>query len=119
MAEEWAAIRRDGVIESDIAKTCSVKEFPFSIMIPSPPFVFGECGALVTYTKNPEKRALLIAAAPQMFEALLDVEWSGVCDDEEGGEAACCPWCGGDKRDGHQDVCKLADALAKAKGRPT
>lgn len=59
--------------------------------------------------------ARLMIAAPEMYAALLDVEWSAEEDLEEGGQGPACPACGALQRDGqHFDHCTLSAALAKA-----
>ena len=65
-----------------------------------------------------EANARLIAAAPDLLEALRGVEWGCEVDAAEGGFIAGCPSCGAERRTGehHQD-CQLNAALTKAEGR--
>jgi hypothetical protein len=62
-----------------------------------------------------EANAQLVAAAPELVQVAIDVEWAGVEDAPEGGQVAGCPRCGALKRDGkHIDYCQLDAALRKA-----
>lgn len=70
--------------------------------------------------------AVLYAAAPELLEALREVEWAGLEDDPDGGYYCACPSCGGGHPDdpatpegyvGHTEDCELAAAIAKAEGR--
>lgn len=55
--------------------------------------------------------AHFIAAAPLVYEALLDVEWTTArCDVD-----ARCPMCGNTRAQGHWEQCELAEALAAAR----
>ena len=60
--------------------------------------------------------ARLIAAAPDLFAALRQVEWGVTVSDEGGAELEICPWCGNPQDNGHLEGCALADAIAKAIG---
>ena len=60
--------------------------------------------------------ASLIASAPDLLNALRDVEWGGTERDEDGVEVHACPWCGCEKDMGHDSGCGLAKAIAKAEG---
>ena len=70
-------------IHSSIESCVSLKDYPFSIWIPSPPFALGAIGALVAVTPdNPtqaEANARLIAASPDLLKAckatLPFIEW--------------------------------------------
>lgn len=55
--------------------------------------------------------AHFIAAAPLVYEALEDVEWTTArCDVD-----ARCPMCGNTRAQGHWEQCELAEALAAAR----
>ncbi len=79
---------------------------------------FGDNGGRY-YFKPPEMGAL-IAAAPDLYRALADVEWG----DNESEYGAKCPTCGGMEPSpalspaltGHRPDCALAAALKKARG---
>ena len=58
-----------------------------------------------------EANARLIAAAPEMYEALAAMEWSKYIGVDE-----FCPCCGGSRAGGHINDCLLAAALAAAEG---
>lgn len=60
--------------------------------------------------------AHLFAAAPDLLATLKSVEWSGQDDDGEGTLVPCCPSCGACEDDGHEDLCAVKAAIAKAKG---
>lgn len=60
--------------------------------------------------------ARLIAAAPDLYEALAALEWSDTKERDEGGVELACPCCWAVQDDGHKVDCKLAAALAKARG---
>jgi hypothetical protein len=64
------------------------------------------------------KRIVLLA--PQLLEALEAVEWGGSRldgDDYNPTLTDCiCPCCGNHELEGHEKTCKLAAALAAAKG---
>ena len=74
----WKVIDRskDGAIKTVISDRVSVEDFPFEINMPAPPFALGACGALVARKGgmgnegSSEDTARLIAAAPEMYEAL-------------------------------------------------
>ena len=57
--------------------------------------------------------ACLIAAAPEMYELLTNIEW---CDSGEY-HLPYCPCCG-NYDDKHADDCKLQEVLKKARGEP-
>ena len=57
--------------------------------------------------------ATLIAAAPDLFEALRRSEWG--CYDRDV-DLRSCPVCAGSERTGHVEFCGLKNALAKAQG---
>jgi hypothetical protein len=61
--------------------------------------------------------ALLLAAAPTMYDALKAAEWSGTTCGDGGPYGDVCPICGGEKAAGHEKGCQLAGAIAKAEGR--
>lgn len=64
-----------------------------------------------------EARTRLIAAAPDMARALIEVEWVLLPDDRYGPRCPCClglEWKEGEPRTGHEDWCKLSAALRKA-----
>lgn len=66
-----------------------------------------------TYADAAElERARLIAAAPELYRALLAVEWSGEVD----AEFSRCPSCEGYSDDGHKAGCALDAAIRKARG---
>ena len=56
----------------------------------------------------------LIAAAPDLLEALEAIEWTGPNDWESPSD--CCPYCGKHERKGHADDCLIGNALKKARG---
>lgn len=71
--------------------------------------------------------AALISAAPEMLEALTDLEWSGTTDLPGGGMGACCPECDGIAPDvrlpgwaqdyhGHVADCRLLAVITRATG---
>ena len=63
-------------------------------------------------SKRQQDNAKLIAAAPELYEAISDIEWiSG--EDED---LLFCPCCDRYINSGHDGVCKLNDALRKARG---
>lgn len=67
---------------------------------------------------NAAADAVLAAAAPHMLAALLECEWAGETDAEEGGYVECCPLCGAERRNGqHFETCQLQSALRKAGAR--
>ena len=64
-------------------------------------------------TDAAERNAALIAAAPEMLDALKSVEWGyGNFGSAE------CPECRAQKADGHDDDCVLGAAIATAEGQP-
>lgn len=71
-----------------------------------------------------QANARLIAAAPQLLDSLLAVEWAGSMDDEESGDAFdCCPNCMAPVADFdapgilvHYAHCELRDSLDAALG---
>lgn len=61
--------------------------------------------------------AALIAAAPQLLESLLAVEWAGNrLDDVTGDDIDCCPNCGAALGSLHTPRCELRDSLDAALG---
>ena len=60
--------------------------------------------------KETIRNMYLMSAAPEMYEALKEVEWA---PSEFDGELYC-PWCGDMKRMGHSDNCLRQMALKKA-----
>ncbi|MCP4410905.1 MAG: hypothetical protein GY807_24830 [Gammaproteobacteria bacterium] len=60
-----------------------------------------------------EKRNRLYHAASDLLEACEEVEWGA--ETESGNHY--CPWCGYTQDSGHDKDCKLAAAIAKAKGQ--
>lgn len=73
--------------------------------------VYTEQGALVATASN-ERDARLIAAAPAMYELLLDVEWSSY-DDQRGPN---CPKCRALMPMGHYPECSLGAAITAIRG---
>jgi len=76
---KWEVIDRSkqGCVRSAISDAISPEDFPFEINMPSPPFALGATGALIarksgigTHEGSAEANANLIAAAPQLLEAL-------------------------------------------------
>ena len=84
---------------------CGSKDFPYIVILD---YGVGPTEPNVMASRLSEANAHLIAAAPEMYEALKDVEWS------HHGE---CPQCGRSQSLGHQPRCILGNALAKAEGR--
>ena len=64
----WTVERRGEGFCWPIAEGIPLDRFPLAISIPSPPFAFGELGALVCGPLA-EANARLIAAAPDLLEA--------------------------------------------------
>ncbi len=62
-----------------------------------------------------EGDAYLIAAAPDLLEALEAVGW---VQDEELPNDCYCPWCGNYEHRGHASDCSRQAAIAKARGGP-
>jgi hypothetical protein len=60
--------------------------------------------------------AQLIAAAPDMYEALKEVEYSAVLD-LDGDYISCCPICDVWAGEKHKDYCEIGNALKKAEGK--
>ena len=58
----------------------------------------------------------LIQAAPDMYEALKEVEYSAVLD-LDGDFISCCPICDVWAGEKHKDYCEIGNALRKAEGR--
>ena len=64
------------------------------------------------------KDAPVLAAAPEMLEALKAVEWGGEWDDGEGTRHPACPFCDAlESSAEHTEDCLVAIAIAKAGGR--
>lgn len=61
----------------------------------------------------------LIAAAPQLLDSLLAVEWAGSKQDAHGDEVECCPNCGAPHGGFHYQHCELRDSLDAALGVPS
>lgn len=57
-------------------------------------------------------RAHKLAAAPELYAALVAVQWGNYDNGRER-----CPDCGSTSDAGHQESCSVAAALAKAEGR--
>lgn len=77
----WILKRRDGGIDAPIAWDLSEKEFGLAIWMPAAPFAFGKLGALIPTVEGMEEaeaNAKLIAAAPEMFEALKRIAAAGL-----------------------------------------
>lgn len=70
-----------------------------------------------SYGENTEANARLIAAAPDLYAVLRDLEWIGM-NDGRGVTHQQCPACSALKArgSGHNPFCGLAAALAKAEG---
>ena len=63
---------------------------------------------------NMKANAALIAAAPELYEALKAVEW--VVVDFDGVGCLFCPFCYAVEGSKHAKDCELSNALAKARG---
>lgn len=55
-------------------------------------------------------------AAPDMYEALKELEWSGIYEWDEYDANHCCPVCEALIHDPHKPDCLLWQALSKAEG---
>lgn len=55
-------------------------------------------------------------SAPDMYEALKEVEYSAVLD-LDGDFISCCPICDVWAGEKHKDYCEIGNALRKAEGR--
>jgi hypothetical protein len=100
----------DQMVRSVVSDKISIEDFPFEINMPSPPFALGACGALVAskYSAkdgDAEANAYLISAAPDMYAALVDVQWAN---------GGLCPQCARVQWKGHQPKCLIGVALKKA-----
>lgn len=59
----------------------------------------------------------LIAAAPDLYSALAELEWAGEYETDDGDCVSSCPWCEAHQVDGtHFDGCRVNAALKKARG---
>jgi hypothetical protein len=71
----WEARGRVNAPTADCLRGLPDDEWGFVIWMPRPPFVFGRVGAVVATAVKPsvetEANAHLIAAAPELYEALL------------------------------------------------
>ena len=72
----------------------------------------GSCDERDEFTSKP-----LYKAAPDMFEALKQVEYSAQYWYDECDSTACCPECEALFDDPHKSDCIIGRALAKAEGR--
>ena len=75
--------------------------------------IYNSVIALLPIRENGEDNSALLAAAPDMYEALEEVEWSG--RNKQGWRK--CPRCLGLEGEGHASNCKLGNALKKARGQ--
>jgi len=57
-----------------------------------------------------------VQAAPDMYEALKEVEYSAVLD-LDGDYISCCPICDVWAGEKHKDYCEIGNALKKAEGK--
>lgn len=83
---------------------------------PNEPIIATVIGHTASLHAAEASNARLIAAAPELLEVLLAVEWSGTEETEIGDSVGACPWCGNAQADDHTAACKLAAAIAKAEG---
>lgn len=70
-------------------------------------------GDVIVAFVGEKKNLRLIAAAPDLYEALKAIEYDG-----EPGEI-CCPYCETHLGKGHDKNCVIGNALRKAEGRGT
>jgi hypothetical protein len=79
-----------------------------------------ETGDVIANYEAAVKMARLIAAAPQLLEALGEVQWSASYlrgdDFDSDWNQEVCPICGSHELEGHEKDCKLKAALVAVKG---
>ena len=94
-------IERDGVVSRVATVHC-----PQSV-----PFKKPTAADVLEWVPN----ARLIAAAPDLLDVLEFIQWSSK-HWEDGVNHACCPWCDEPVENGHLTDCRIAAAIAKARG---
>lgn len=117
----WKFEKRGGSGRAAIEHNIPETDYPFAVWIPSPPFVMGSLGCLVCKTNGicpdeSEANARLIAAAPDLLEALKTTQFGfnhRRCN-------VCAGWNMGPNGETdmiHTKECPVRKAIAKAEGK--